>query len=171
MHVALGRPPLFLLDNWPIVRPLTVIADHEVAEQISQSSHSFKYSVPKAPTVERLVDVLGWNSLLLKQNEEWKGVRTRFNPGFAPNHLTTDLLPLLMTKIKIYTGILDQLAEAGKPFSLGYYTTNLTFDVIAAVAMDEDVHSQHVDPSQESGLICLFKEMLSSALFPPTLSV
>ncbi|KAJ8112514.1 hypothetical protein ONZ43_g5377 [Nemania bipapillata] len=162
MHEALGRPPLMLLDNWPIVKPLAVVASHDVAEQVSQSSSLLKYSVPKAPTVERIADLFGHNSILLKQNEEWKAVRTRFNPGFAPHHLMTSLLPMIIAATKPYLDILDTFSRTGEAFSFDLHTTNLTFDVIGAVAMGEDLRSQHIDQALEGDMIRMFKEMIST---------
>ncbi|KAI0391558.1 cytochrome P450 [Xylariaceae sp. FL0594] len=162
MHETLGRPPLMLLDNWPIVKPLIVISSHEVAEQVSQSSSQLKYSVPKAPTVERIADLFGHNSILLKQNEEWKAIRSRFNPGFAAQHLMTHLLPTLLETTRPYLKILDTFARTQEAFSLDLHTTNLTFDVIGAVAMEEDLQSQHIDQSRQGDMIRMFKQMIST---------
>ncbi|KAI0097660.1 putative cytochrome P450 monooxygenase [Nemania sp. FL0031] len=162
MHEALGRPPLLLLDNWPFVKPMIVIASHDVAEQVSQSSSQLKFSVPKAPTVERIADLFGYNSILLKQNEEWKAIRTRFNPGFASQHLTTNLLPTIIETTKPYLNILDTFARTKETFSFDLHTTDLTFDVIGAVAMEEDLKSQHIDQSLQGDMIRKFKEMIST---------
>lgn len=67
MHEALEKPPIMLLDNWPIVPPMVVVANHEVAEQVSRSSADFPYSVMKSPSVDHIVDLIGPNSILLKQ--------------------------------------------------------------------------------------------------------
>lgn len=166
MHETLGRPALMLLDNWPVVKPVIVVTSHEVAEQVSQSSSQCKFSVPKAPTVERITDLFGYNSILLKQNEEWKAIRTRFNPGFAAQHLTTHLLPTIIETTRPYLNILDTLARTKEAFSLDLHTTNLTFDVIGAVAMEEDLKSQHINESCQGDMIRTFKELISSASLP-----
>jgi hypothetical protein len=57
-----------LLDNWPVVSPMVVIASHEVAEQVSKSSKYFpQYSAPKSPSVDQIVSLIGPNSILFKQ--------------------------------------------------------------------------------------------------------
>lgn len=66
MHSELGRPPLMLLDNWPIVPPMVVVANHAIAEQISKASPRFPYSLHKSPSVERLDTILGPSSILFK---------------------------------------------------------------------------------------------------------
>ncbi|KAG8157057.1 hypothetical protein KVR01_013047 [Diaporthe batatas] len=151
-----------LLDNWPVVPPMVVITSHEVAEQISKPSKYFpQYGVPKAPSVDRIVSLIGPNSILFKQNEEWKEVRKRFNPGFAPQHLIT-LLPLIIEKAMPYFAVLDGFSRTGEEFSLDEATTNLTFDVIGAVTMGEDMNAQDFASSGRDQLINMFKEMIKS---------
>lgn len=67
MHAALGKPPIMLVDNWPIVPPMVIVASHEVAEQLSRPSATFQYSALKSSSVDRIVDLIGPNSILLKQ--------------------------------------------------------------------------------------------------------
>ncbi|KAH0592277.1 hypothetical protein MHUMG1_10023 [Metarhizium humberi] len=150
-----------LLDNWPIVPPMVVVANHEVAEQVSRSSADFPYSVMKSPSVDHIVDLIGPNSILLKQNERWKAVRKRFNPGFAPQHLMT-LLPVILEKAQTYLEILDHFAKTGESFSLDQHTTNLTFDIIGIVTMGEDVNAQQVDSTQQGGLIKSYKQLIKT---------
>ncbi|KUI59725.1 hypothetical protein VP1G_06949 [Cytospora mali] len=72
------------------------------------------------------------------QGEEWKALRRRFNPGFAPQHLMT-LLPSIMDKASIFLNRLDDLARTGETFSLQGLATNLTFDVIGSLVLDIDM--------------------------------
>ncbi|KAI1447778.1 cytochrome P450 [Annulohypoxylon stygium] len=148
MHRALGQPPIMLVDNWPIVPPMVVVASHDVAEQISKSSDKFQYSAPKSSSVDRI-------------NEKWKSVRKRFNPGFAPQHLMT-LLPVIIEKAMPYLQILDEFARVGNVFQFDQPTTNLTFDIIGAVAMDEDMDAQYLDPAHQGELIRIFKELIQT---------
>lgn len=97
IHEELGRPPVFILDLRPVTYPLLVIANHEVAEQVSRVSTLFPWSTTKSPTIKEHEPLLGTDSLFLVDGEEWKGLRKRFNPGFAHSHLIT-LLPLIMDK-------------------------------------------------------------------------
>jgi hypothetical protein len=55
---------------------------------------------------------------------------------------------------------LDAFAKTGESFSLSLLTMNLTFDIIGAVAMDEDLNAQ--DLNQQGDLIRLFKDMIQS---------
>lgn len=66
MHEAAGRPPIFLIDNWPIIPAMTVVANHEVAEQITRPTAHFPYSLIKSPSVERLSAIIGPKSIFFK---------------------------------------------------------------------------------------------------------
>lgn len=66
MHNTLGRPPVMMVDNWPVVPPMAIIGDYEVAEQVSRASQTFPYSMPRSPSVEKIIDLIGANSILFK---------------------------------------------------------------------------------------------------------
>jgi cytochrome P450 len=63
------------------------------------------------------------------QGEEWKTLRKRFNPGFAPQHLMT-LLPKIVKMSRRFINTLDRFAESGEEFRLDEPCINLTFDII-----------------------------------------
>ncbi|KAK8001003.1 cytochrome P450 monooxygenase [Apiospora marii] len=148
MHRSLGEPPLMLIENWPIVPPMVVIPSHHVAEQITKPSSTFPYSAPKAYSVKHLRPLMGYKSIFIYQNEEWKAIRKRFNPGFAPQHLMS-LLPVIVEKMTPYLGNIDAYVRNGDMFSLDEITTNLTFDIIGVVSINEDMHAQESDSQGE----------------------
>lgn len=74
-------------------------------------------------------DLLGPKSTLTAEDEEWKSLRKRFNPGFAPKHLVT-LLPAIMDKAGQFLRNLDRYASSGEVFRLDELCSNLTFDII-----------------------------------------
>jgi cytochrome P450 len=141
MHHAAGSPPVLLFDMRPVFRPLLVVFSHNVAEQLTKPSKTFKYSVDKSPTMGRLLPIIGPTSLISSQNEEWRNLRKRFNPGFAPTHLMT-LIPAILSSTRSFLGRLDAFAESGDIFSLDELCTSLTFDIIAAVVLDVDFKAQ-----------------------------
>ncbi|KUI65559.1 hypothetical protein VM1G_01238 [Cytospora mali] len=161
MREALGNPPILLVDNWPIVPPMVVVASHEVAEQVSRPSKNSQYSVPKLPSVDRIVDLIGPNSILLKQNEKWKPVRKKFNPGFAPQHLMT-VLPVIIEKTRPYLEVIDGFVSTGEELALDQPTTNLTFDVTGAVTMGEDMSAQNLDACRQGQLTVMVKELIKN---------
>ncbi|KAK8032071.1 hypothetical protein PG990_001805 [Apiospora arundinis] len=175
MNRALGQPAIMLVDNWPVVPPMVVVASHHVAEQISKPSNTFPYSAPKSWSVDHIKPLIGHRSILLKQArdpfcvnrtsliyrqyEEWKAIRRRYNPGFASQHLMT-LLPVIMDKMTTYLENIDSFVRSGKTFSLDELTTNLTFDIIGAVSISEDMHAQRAN--QQGELIRMFKELIKT---------
>uniref|UniRef100_A0A8H7NHQ4 Cytochrome P450 n=1 Tax=Bionectria ochroleuca TaxID=29856 RepID=A0A8H7NHQ4_BIOOC len=161
MHKDLGSPPVFLIDLRPISYPMAVVADHTVAEQISRPSKDFQYSVPKSPPNPSVGALIGPFSMLNHQNESWKIIRRRFNPGFSPNHLMT-LLPCIIDKSMLFLNRLDQHAEADDVFRLTDLTTGLTFDIIGAVAMDVDLEAQEPDASRLGDFIRIFNELIQT---------
>ena len=72
------------------------------------------------------------------QGEEWKALRKRFNPGFAPQHLLS-LMPAIVHKASVFVDRLSGLARSGNEFSLQRLATDLTFDVIGDLALDTDM--------------------------------
>ena len=72
------------------------------------------------------------------------------------------LLPIIVAKMTPYMEIIDQFVRSGETFSLDEITTNLTFDVIGAICMDENMHAQYTDPSRQGELVRMFKQLIKS---------
>ena len=161
MHDDLGRPGAMFVDMRPVGYPLLYVTDHEVAEQISKSSKTFNWAVHKSPTIDDIIPVIGEHSIIRKNGDDWKRLRRRFNPGFAPQHLYS-LLPLVVKKTETFVQQLDKLVESGKEFELGQKIINLTFDIMCAVVLNEDLNAQQEDLSRRGELIKLFSECLST---------
>ena len=130
-----------IFDIRPFNYVVCFISGHDIAEQVSRPSKTFRYSVPKSPTLGELIPLIGHQSILSAENEEWKQLRKRFNAGFQPSHLMT-LLPQIIEKTDIFLKRLDRLYESGEAFALGDICTDLTVDIIAAVVMDVDFNAQ-----------------------------
>ncbi|RAH49986.1 cytochrome P450 [Aspergillus brunneoviolaceus CBS 621.78] len=156
----LNHPPLFVLDLRPVQYPLCVIGDHEVAEQISRSSKEYPYSMTKSPTIKDLHSLIGMGSIIAANGEEWKTLRRRFNPGFAPQHLMT-LLPRIVAMSRRFVETLDRHAKSGVEFRLDEPCINLTFDIIGAIVMDTDFRAQCA-PHQQSEVYKLFRDLVRS---------
>ncbi|KAL1595798.1 hypothetical protein SLS60_009487 [Paraconiothyrium brasiliense] len=138
-----GRPNILLVDVRPISYPLAVVNSHAVAEQISRVSKGFPMSVNKSPTIFGFTRLIGHESVLSKEGDAWKTLRKRFNPGFAPQHLST-LLPAIVDKTTIFMEKLDSFANTGNEFALEPVCTNVTFDIIGAVVMNLNFNAQDV---------------------------
>ncbi|KAM7210434.1 cytochrome P450 52A11 [Rhypophila decipiens] len=148
MHRALGRPPVMLVDLRPVASCMLVVANYEVAEQIARSSDRFPYSPPKVPEIWKHLEYLtGPKSIISAEDNEWKTLRKRFNPGFAPQHLMK-LLPSILDKVSLFLDHLDRHVATGEEFSLQSHATDLTFDIIGRVALDFDMDAQTAHPTE-----------------------
>ncbi|KAK3402648.1 cytochrome P450 [Sordaria brevicollis] len=138
---SLGRPPLFLMDLRPVGPCLCIVASHHLAEQISRSSATFPWSVPKSYTVGELKPLIGHESILIKEGQEWKDLRKRFGVGFATGHLMS-LLPVVTEKAWLFMRLLERVKDEKKVVKLDKLTQGLTVDVIGEVVMEVDVGAQ-----------------------------
>ncbi|KAK8068379.1 hypothetical protein PG996_007491 [Apiospora saccharicola] len=160
MLETLGNPPLMFVDLRPVNRSMVLVRSHEVAEQIIKPSAQFLTSVPKA-SLAYLSHVIGTSSILGAEDEHWKHLWKRFNPGFAPQHLLTHLSAIL-DKTTLLIDHLDDLVRTDMAVPLLPLLVNLTFDIIGAVAMDVDLRAQRTEGQGE--MIKLFGELLSCYL-------
>ncbi|RJE25349.1 Cytochrome p450 [Aspergillus sclerotialis] len=165
----LGNPPVYLLDVRPAQSyPIGILCNHEVAEQVSRATKALPYSMDKSPTMDFMEPLTGPSSVLTSQGEEWKALRRRFNPGFAPQHLLT-LLPCILDRSWHFFEILDRYAASGEVFSLDELCINLTFDIIGAVTMDEDFRAQ-AGPEAQSEIVKLYRAINLSYRHIPTMA-
>ncbi|KAI1468961.1 cytochrome P450 [Daldinia caldariorum] len=160
MNDDLGRPPLMFVDFRPVNRPMVLVRSHEIAEQVSRSSKAFPTSTPKSP-LPYLEPIIGPTSILASHGEEWKALRKRFSPGFAPQYLMT-LLPCILDKTVGFTEHLDSFVKSGDDFSLVPLGVNLAFDIIGAIVMGENLHAQNSNPQKQSELIQIYRELVSA---------
>ncbi|PHH82194.1 hypothetical protein CDD82_6752 [Ophiocordyceps australis] len=154
VHKQLGCPPLFVLDLWPIAKPMVYISNHHVAEQVTRASKLFPASAPKWDP-EDMKLILGEKSLVSANGDEWKVMRKQLNPAFASKNLSA-LLPSIMAKMLIFLQNLESLASSGSEFRLGQILMALTFDIIGLIVLDEDLNTQHLDASRNGELFRSF---------------
>ncbi|KAI1820811.1 cytochrome P450 [Xylaria intraflava] len=161
MHEKLERPPLLFLDLRPAIKyPMVVVTNHAIAEQVSKASSLFPTSAPKS-SLKYLEHLIGPKSMISSHGEEWKTLRKRFSPGFAPQHLVT-LLPCILDRMVPFIDHLDNYARTQEEFSLVPLIVNLTFDIIGTIVMDTTLEAQHSDPSKQGELVRLFNELLGT---------
>ncbi|KUL87439.1 hypothetical protein ZTR_04763 [Talaromyces verruculosus] len=116
----------------------------------------------KSFTLGDLEALIGRQSIIAVQGDEWKTLRKRFNPGFAPQHLMT-LLPCILERSQRFIDIIDGFAKSGEEFRLAEPCANLTFDIIGAVTMDEDFFAQSNEDKQSE----IYKSFLELAATYP----
>ncbi|KAF2259173.1 cytochrome P450 52A12 [Lojkania enalia] len=142
MAKANGYPEVLLMDLRPVSYAMVVVCSHSVAEQISRPSRLHPYSVTKSPTLQSTYRALiGRRSIISEEHESWKGLRRRFNLGFAPSHLIT-LLPQIVQKTSMFMSMLDVLAQSGKEAEMDPLCTNLTFDIIGQIVLNLEFKAQ-----------------------------
>ncbi|KIX08003.1 uncharacterized protein Z518_02658 [Rhinocladiella mackenziei CBS 650.93] len=138
---SLGRPDAFLMDMEPVDRCFLIVADPTVSEALVQPTSQFKYSAPKSDTLKTMHRLVGLESLIIAEGEEWKNLRKRFNRGFAPSHLHS-LDPLIISKTRIFVDRLKASAEKDEVFPLKRYTQDLTTDIITELTIEKDFQAQ-----------------------------
>jgi Cytochrome P450 len=138
---SLGRPPAFLVDLAPVSRAVLIIAEPQIAEAIVQPSDEFKYSTPKSDTFSAISRLIGAESLLTKEGEDWKNLRKRFNPGFQPKYLYS-LTPSVVAQTLTFIERLEKAADEGCVITLADYAKDLTTDIITQLTIEKDLHAQ-----------------------------
>lgn len=137
----LGEPSAYLVDLAPVDRGFLVIAEPQLIETLVQPSEYFKYSVPKSDTYNALTPLIGSESMITQEGEDWKQMRKRFNPGFQPKHILS-LAGSIVSKTEIFVDRLKKAAEHGITFKLGDYAQDLTTDIITQLTISTDLNAQ-----------------------------
>ena len=157
MWEALERPPCFLMDLAPIEGSFLMLAEPQMAEALVSPSKQYKYSLPKSDTYDQLSRLIGAESLLTEEGEDWKHLRKRFNPGFQPKHILS-LAPSIIAKTKIFVERLELAASDGRTFALGDYAKDLTTDIITQLTLERDFPAQSIPEGQgEKGLFGILR--------------
>ena len=144
MWIELDRPSCFLVDLAPVDGScFLIVAEPGVAETCVQPSPEYKYSVPKSDTMAALHKLIGQESIITAENEEWRQLRRRFNRGFAPAHLH-NLSPLIISKTRIFVSRIQDAAKTERVVTFKEFAQDLTTDIITEISMEKDFESQSV---------------------------
>jgi cytochrome P450 len=95
----------------------------------------------KATLFVHLSRFIGSESLITRENEEWKALRKCFNPGFQPKHIYS-LTPSMAAKTQLFVNRLEEAASDGRTFTLANYAKGLTADVITQLTIERDLQAQ-----------------------------
>ena len=136
------------MDLSPVDHAFLILADPQIAEPIVYPSRQYKYSAPKSDTLVHLSQLIGSESLITREHEEWKALRKRFNPGFQPKHIHS-----LTPSTRMFVKRLEEAASEGGTFILTHYAKDLTADIITQLTIKRDLHAQSTPEGQgEKGL-------------------
>ncbi|KAI9796167.1 MAG: hypothetical protein M1835_004573 [Candelina submexicana] len=135
---------LFCIDAWPFAEEMVIVADPELAAQVTQTSPLAKH--PQLGNVLR--PIIGDKSILTTEGAEWKFWRSVFNPGFSSSHLMT-LVPYFIDDGLVFCAKLTENVEKEHLFFLEEALTLLTVDVIGRVVLDTKLDSQRKEHNVE----------------------
>lgn len=119
----------FVLDLWPAAKASLIVFGPESSLEVSN-----KFNLPKPESQIALRRrVIGGQSILTMNGEEWKRWRALFNPGFSAQHMAK-LTPSIIQSAETFCEILREKAEKGV-FQLESVTTRLTMEVISKLTL------------------------------------
>lgn len=136
---------IFYVDLYPIQNDaLLVICKPEVATQVSHSPSTY---FRKHPVLKRdFGQALGMRGLVGLEGDEWREVRTMFNPGFSLVNLFS-MVPMIVAKCEKFTERLTRCAEAdGFVRSMESLAAGVTIDVIGHALLGVDFKAQTDSP-------------------------
>ncbi|KFY10150.1 hypothetical protein V492_05163 [Pseudogymnoascus sp. VKM F-4246] len=124
---GLRKYGLFFVDSYPIMsEPLMVILSPDVSAQVLQTQGA---QYPKHPVLpNNFGRAIGHRGLVSLEDDEWKELRTMFNPGFSQANLLS-MVPMIVEETAIFVSKLSKIA-AGDGF------VENTDNLAAAVTVD-----------------------------------
>ncbi|OZJ02555.1 hypothetical protein BZG36_04340, partial [Bifiguratus adelaidae] len=126
---------------WPLPSML-MVADVDIATRLMQSDQMLK-----SFTYINLLPIIGKDSLLIKEGDEWRHLRKAFNPAFSKGYLER-MVPAIAEETIVFANRLNRAAQIGTIVTLNDYLTSLTVDVIARVGFSRRLHAQDVEEGQ-----------------------
>jgi cytochrome P450 len=129
---------VFYLDWWPLGPRWLFMSDPELINQHVTTAQN----LPKSCLETEYLDTfLGAHNMVSVEGQQWKNLRTMFNPGFSSAHLMT-LVPYIVDSSLVFCNVIQKKAESNELFELEEYGTRLTIDIIGKVVLDSDFDSQ-----------------------------
>jgi cytochrome P450 len=130
---------LYYVDTYPMMEPLVVIIDPEVARQIQTSPKMFT----RHPELLRLLkDFLGAKGVFFAFGETWSKTRGWFKPAFSMSHLLTLVPGGMLEETLVLKEILTELATSKQTFRMFDLLHRFTFDLIGRTVADVRTKSQ-----------------------------
>ena len=99
--------------------------------------------MPKSDTLRAMHRLIGRESLISAEGEEWRSLRKRLNRGFAPAHLH-GLSPLIISNTRIFIERIQEAARTGAVVALKDFAQDLTTDIITQLTIEKDFESQSI---------------------------
>ncbi|KAI4940891.1 hypothetical protein J4E91_011148 [Alternaria rosae] len=127
---------VFLMDYWPVLKPVLMLSGPEVAAQVST-----KHDLPKPIDKEAsFAPIIGGPSLITMNDAQWKFWRSLLSPGFSASHVLS-LVPSIVDAMDVFCELLEEQVGGGI-FLLDTMATQLAMDVIARTSLDTNLDNQ-----------------------------
>lgn len=141
LHVPYVCADAFYVDWWPLGPRWLFVADPELTSKYITTGQSLPKSNLTQGYLSRL---LGQHNMVGLEGQQWKLLRSIFNPGFSASHLVT-LVPYIVDSTVVFLDILREKARTNELIKLDVYSTRFTIDIIGKVVMETDFDSQTRD--------------------------
>ncbi|KAK4935590.1 hypothetical protein LTR10_023384 [Elasticomyces elasticus] len=132
---------VFYVDWWPLGPRWLFVADPELTSKYITTGQSLRKSHLTTSYLKRL---LGKFNMVILEGQQWKFLRSIFNPGFSASHLIT-LVPYIVDATVVFLDILREKARTNELIKLDFYSTRYTIDIIGKIVMETDFDSQTRD--------------------------
>ena len=153
----LDRPAVFLMDLAPVDVAFLVVCEPKYSDVFVSPSKEYKYSTAKSDTYKHLLPLIGRESILTAEGEDWKVLRKRFNPAFSPKYLHS-LVPAIVSLTEIFLARLEEAARSTEVIALGLITEDLTTDVITQLTLETDFQAQRTPEGRgEKGIFGILR--------------
>lgn len=125
--------PVFSINAVPFFLPrIIVCADPGLNRHVCVTKN-----YRRSPTYARILPVIGKESMLVAEGEDWARKRRAFNPGFAPDFLR-GVMDTVFAPLRELLSACAAAADDGEPLRLHTAAIDFTVDVIARVAFGEE---------------------------------
>ncbi|KAI1611940.1 cytochrome P450 [Exophiala viscosa] len=132
---------VFYVDWWPLGPRWLFVADPELTSKYITTGQSLRKSHLTTNYLRRL---LGKLNMVTMEGQQWKFLRSIYNPGFSASHLVT-LVPYIVDSTVVFLDILREKARTNELIKLDFYSTRYTIDIIGKIVMETDFDSQTRD--------------------------
>lgn len=131
MRKRYGLGDFFYLDLWPLAPPQLVIAEPELASQISQ-----KMNLPKESAVMQkwTGHILGKKSMVSANGHDWMIARKSFTSGFQPRKLLQHV-PSIVDDALDFCEVLKDHARKQDVFKMEDLCARMIFNISAKVIL------------------------------------
>ena len=129
----LSLDKIWFLDAWPFAAPIVVVTEPQTILNMSRFN---KFGLEKPSRLKKFTaHIFGATGMINLEGQEWKHIRTMFNPAFAPGHLKS-LVDIIADECTVFEKQLECYAVLKRTCLIEEVASKLTFAIIAAIVLD-----------------------------------